>query len=108
VFLPTLVAAKRAGLKTYRLLAERYVRASDRKWVSGAARPSEPLLGTPDIRSLADLTYAYQTVAGMQLVPINWRIAVQLAIVTLLPLTPLALTVLSDAEIASMLLGVLF
>ena len=43
-----------------------------------------------------------------QLVPINWRIAVQLAIVTLLPLTPLALTVFSDAEIASMLLGVLF
>ena len=47
VFLPTLVAAKRAGLKTYGLLAERYVRAFDRKWVSGDARPSEPLLGSP-------------------------------------------------------------
>ena len=35
VFLPTLVAAKRAGLKTYGLLAERYVRAFDRKWISG-------------------------------------------------------------------------
>jgi hypothetical protein len=41
-------------------------------------------------------------------VPINWRIAMQLALVMLLPMAPLALTILTDVELASMLLGLLF
>jgi hypothetical protein len=107
VFVPTLVAAKRAGLKTYGLLAERYVRSFDRKWLGSEAGSNE-LLGTPDIRTLADLSKAYEIVAGMRLVPINWGIAMQLAIVMLVPMAPLALTVLTDVEVASMLLGLLF
>jgi hypothetical protein len=108
VFIPTLIAAKRAGLKTYGLLAERYVRKFDRKWLGNETEPDDLLLGTPDIRSLADLSKAYDIVAGMRLVPINWGIAIQLAIVMLVPMAPLALTVLTDVELASMLLGLLF
>lgn len=109
VFVPTLVAAKRAGLKAYGLLAERYVRNFDRKWASSDAGSHDDLpLGTPDIRALADLSKAYDIVAGMRLVPINWGIAMQLAIVMLVPMAPLALTVLTDVELASMLLGLLF
>lgn len=108
VFVPALVAAKRTGLKTYGLLAQRYVRDFDGKWLGSGARPDETLLGNPDIRSLADLSHAYGVVAGMRLVPINWRIAMQLAIVMLVPMAPLAFTILTDVELASMLLGLLF
>jgi hypothetical protein len=110
VFVPTLIAAKRAGLKTYGLLGERYARAFDRKWLQGAdgPAPSDALLGNPDIRSLADMRQAYDLVASMRLVPINWGIAMQLAIVMLVPMAPLALTILTDVELASMLLGLLF
>ena len=107
-FVPNLVATKRAGLKTYGLLAQRYVRDFERKWVGGDARPDAALLGNADIRSLADLSHAYGVVANMRLVPIDWRIAMQLAIVMLIPMAPLALTLLTDVELASMLLGVLF
>jgi hypothetical protein len=108
VFVPTLVAAKRQGLKTYGLLAQRYIQDFDRKWFGSSAPPDTTLLGNPDIRSLADLGHAYGIVAGMRLVPINWGIAMQLAIVMLVPMAPLALTVLTDVELASMLLGLLF
>jgi hypothetical protein len=108
VFVPTMIGAKRAGLKTYGLLAERYVRAFDRKWIAEGAQPSDALLGNPDIRSLADMRQAYDIVANMRLVPINWGIAMQLAIVLLVPMAPLALTILTDVELASMLLGLLF
>lgn len=108
VFIPTLVAAKRTGLKAYGLLAQRYVRDFDRKWLDPSAPRDAALLGNPDIRSLADLSHAYGIVAGMRLVPINWGIAIQLAIVMLVPMAPLALTVLTDVELASMLLSLLF
>jgi hypothetical protein len=108
VFVPTLVAAKRTGLKTYGLLAQRYIRDFDDKWLGSNVRTDDALLGNPDIRSLADLNHAYGIVAGMRLVPINWGIAIQLAIVMLVPMAPLALTVLTDVELASMLLGLLF
>jgi len=108
VFIPTLVAAKRTGLKTYGMLAQRYVRDFDRKWLDDEARPQDALLGNPDIRTLADLSHAYDRVASMRLVPINWGIAIQLAIVVLVPMAPLALTVLTDVELASMLLSLLF
>ena len=108
VFVPALVAAKRTGLKTYGLLAQRYVREFDGKWLGTGAQPADTLLGNPDIRSLADMSHAYDVVSSMRLVPINWRIAMQLALVMLVPMAPLALTILTDVELASMLLGLLF
>ena len=95
-------------MKTYGLLAQRYVRDFDRKWLGTGARPDDTLLGNPDIRSLADMSHAYDVVSSMRLVPINWRIAMQLALVMLVPMAPLALTILTDVELASMLLGLLF
>ena len=107
-FVPNLVAAKRTGLKTYGLLAQRYALDFERKWIDNDARPNDPLLGNPDIRSLADLSHAYDVVSQIRLVPINWRIAMQMAFVVLAPMAPLALTIFTDVELASMLLGLLF
>jgi len=107
-FVPNLVAAKRMGLKTYGSLAQRYALDFERKWIDNDVRPNDPLLGNPDIRSLADLSHAYDVVSQIRLVPINWRIAMQMAFVVLAPMAPLALTILTDVELASMLLGLLF
>ena len=48
VFAPQLAVAKRAGLREYGTLAERYVREFDTKWLRGAP-PEEPLIGSADI-----------------------------------------------------------
>ena len=46
VFGPKLAAAKRAGLREYGTLAQRYVREFDGKWLRGGAPADEPLVGT--------------------------------------------------------------
>ena len=43
VFGPKLEAAKRAGLREYGTLAQRYVREFDGKWLRGGAPADEPL-----------------------------------------------------------------
>ena len=43
VFAPKLEAAKRAGLREYGTLAQRYVREFDNKWLRGDAPIDEPL-----------------------------------------------------------------
>jgi len=58
VFAPQLAQAKRTGLREYGTLAERYVREFDAKWLRGGAPADEPLVGSGDIQSLADLAMA--------------------------------------------------
>ena len=58
VFAPQLAEAKRTGNREYGTLAMRYVREFDAKWLRGGAPTDEPLVGSGDIQSLADLTIA--------------------------------------------------
>ena len=48
------------------MLAARYAREFDRKWLRGGAPADEPLLGSGDIQSLADLGNSYEVVKEMQ------------------------------------------
>jgi hypothetical protein len=56
LFLRKLWACKVEGLSDYSALAERYVNEFDRKWLDAGPAAGEPLLGTADIQSLADLS----------------------------------------------------
>ena len=56
LFTPQLAEAKRTGNREYGTLAERYVREFDAKWLRGGAPAEEPLVGSGDIQSLADLS----------------------------------------------------
>ena len=68
VFSSKLETARREGRRTYRNFAARYVQDFDRKWLGG--KPAdEPLLGTPDIQSLADLQNSAEAVRTMRVVP---------------------------------------
>lgn len=107
-FIPKLAAAKRAGLREYGTLAQRYVREFDHKWLRGGAPPTEPLVGSADIQSLADLGNSYDVVKGMSPVPFTVQTVMQLAAVTLLPVLPLMLIVVPLEEVVARLIKVVF
>ena len=106
VFGPKLAAAKRAGLREYGTLAQRYVREFDGKWLRGGAPADEPLVGSADIQSLADLGNSFEVVRGMRLVPFTGQTVLQLAVATLLPVLPLTLTMISLEELLGRLLKI--
>ena len=108
VFSVQLSWAKRRGLYDYGTFAEGYVRTFDRKWLRGAAPQSEPLLGSSDIQSLADLGNSFSIVRNMQLAPITRLAILHLAAAVLVPLIPLLLTVMPLEELAKKLLGLVF
>ncbi|HTZ41074.1 MAG TPA: hypothetical protein VMB77_13005 [Syntrophales bacterium] len=84
-------SAKVKGLSDYSALAERYVNEFDRKWLGAGPAPGEPLLGTTDIQSLADLSNSFSIVREMRLVPVSPILLMYLAVAALLPLLPLVL-----------------
>jgi hypothetical protein len=90
LFAPQLAQAKRTGNREYGTLAERYVREFDAKWLRGGVRADEPLVGSSDIQSLADLANSFEVVRTMQLPPITKGAFLRLVAATLAPLVPLA------------------
>ena len=108
VFLPNLAAAKRTGLREYGLLAQTYAREFDRKWLRGGSAPDEPLLGSGDIQSLADLGNSFAVVKEMRLLPFSLQTVLQLAVTTLLPVGPLLLTMIPLDELLERALKMVF
>lgn len=108
VFVPPLAAVKRDALREYGQLARRYVDEFDDKWLRGRAAPDEPLVGSADIQSLADLGNSFEIVNGMRTVPITRAAVVQLLTMTLLPLAPLLLTIFSLEELLKRFLTIIF
>jgi hypothetical protein len=108
VFTFQLAQAKRAGLREYGTLAERYVREFDAKWLRGGAPADEALVGSGDIQSLADLGNSYEVVRTMHLAPVTKEMIIQLAVATLAPIVPLALTMMPLEQLLKTLFGILF
>ncbi len=108
VFVPKLRMIRRVGKDEYGTLAQRYVREFDRKWLRGGAVADEPLVGSADIQSLADLRNSYAVVEDMKWAPFTLQNVLQLAVTTLLPVAPLLLTVFSMEQLLDRMLKVLF
>jgi hypothetical protein len=107
VFAPQLALAKRTGLREYGRLAERYVREFDTKWLRAGAPDGEPLLGSADIQSLADLANSFEVVKSMQLAPITRDGLIRLFGATIAPLLPLVLTMMSLQDLLKRLFGMI-
>lgn len=107
VFAPTLLALQRQGEREYGVLAARYTREFHAKWIGGDAPANEPLVGSADIQSLADLANSYEVVRGMRWVPFGRDTIIQVAVPILAPFLPLALTVVPADEILKKLFGML-
>ena len=85
---PNLAKVRRTGLLEYGRLANSYTASFHREWVSNGEAPKEPLLGTSDIQSLADMGNSFAFVDKMTVVPITKRLVLQLAGQATLPLIP--------------------
>jgi hypothetical protein len=90
VFSPKLWKCRLNGLADYMAFADSYVDQFDRKWVR-SKHQDEPLLGTPDIQSLSDLSNSVQIVLKMRLAPTNMRVLTYVIAAVALPMLPLAL-----------------
>jgi hypothetical protein len=108
VFTPQLAEAKRKGNREYGTLAERYVREFDAKWLRGGVPAGEPLVGSGDIQSLADLSNSFEVVRTMGIAPVTKQGIFQLVAAALAPIVPLALTMMPLEELLKKLFGMLF
>lgn len=106
VFSPQLEAGRKGQLE-YGALASRYVREFERKWLRGGAKSDEPLLGSADIQSMADMSNSFAIAEGMRWAPFTWKTVLHLAATTLLPVLPLTLTMFSAQEVLDRLLKIL-
>jgi hypothetical protein len=60
------------------------------------------------VMSLADVGKGFEVVRTMRLAPVTKEMIVQLAVATLAPIVPLALTIMPLEELLKRLLGILF
>jgi hypothetical protein len=92
-FVPRLLTVKQRGLLDYGRLAAAYTADFDRKWLHGDTQPREPLLGTADVQSLADLANSFEVIRSMRLIPVGLYQVVLIAGAAAVPMLPLLLTV---------------
>ena len=90
------------------MLASRYVKEFDLKWVRGEAMKNEEFIGSGDIQSLADLGNSFQVIQEIQPFPFGRDAVVRIVVMTLIPTSPLVLTMIPLEELIKKLLGVLF
>jgi hypothetical protein len=108
VFSPHLMRAKRAGQREYGRLASRYVEEFDQKWVRGGAPADEQLIGSSDIQSLADLGNSFEIIKGIRPIPFTKEAVIQFIVIIMLPVLPLALTIMPLEELITKFLSVIF
>jgi hypothetical protein len=91
VFTDKLWASRTKGFIAYTILSARYVRAFETKWTDGSTPEGEPLLGSADLQSLADLTNTVSVVKSMRWITVGPRLLLMMALASVAPLTPLLL-----------------
>jgi hypothetical protein len=89
ILTPKLVRVKLASLHKYAALGTAYVGAFDAKWIQGSGSDREPLLGTADIQSLADLSNSFSVIREMRILLIDKRVLIGLGIPAIFPMIPL-------------------
>ena len=94
-FAGRLVDVKQRGSLDYGALAQDYVRSFDTKWLRKSdTRQSEPMLGSADLQSLADLANSFDVIRGMRIIPIGPSQLLLLVGAAVLPVLPLVLFVI--------------
>lgn len=106
-FTPLLVETKIKGNLWYGALASRYADEFERKWIQRGVSGDEPLVGSADIQSLADMGGSFELVDRMRMVPFGKETVIQLLAISGAPLLPLTLTLFSPQEVFKRLLEAL-
>lgn len=103
-FAVRLALERRAGLRDYGVLAMEYAEGFQKKWMGPTRPDGEPLVGSADIQSLADLAGGHDIVAEMRLFPLSSRALLALAVILVIPYLPLTLTMFPVDELINRLL----
>ena len=103
VFFPLLARTRRQGLREFSALAGVYNYSFAEKWIRGKAPEGEPLLGSSDIQSLADLGNSYQFARQMKLFPFSLQEIIKLTVIAAAPMLPLLPLVMPIEEILKVL-----
>jgi hypothetical protein len=103
-FVLQLARAKREAGREYGVLSTRYVDEFRDKWLRGR-RGDEPVLGSADLQSLADLAGANEALRNTGFFPMGRRAVVNLAIAIALPFAPLLLTLIPFDELVQRVLS---
>ena len=106
-FASQLNRVRRRGTEEYGALASRYVADFDRKWLRGGGTADEPLVGTADLQSLADLGGSLEVVQTMRPVPFRRQALIPIMTAVGVPLLPLLLTEFQLDELLNKLAGIL-
>jgi hypothetical protein len=106
-FAPMLRATRREGLENFAALGQRYAGEFERKWFFHGAPADEPLIGSADIQSLADLRNGFVVVKDLARVPFSMQHVLSMAVITLLPVAPLLFTLFSVEQLVDRLLKVI-
>jgi hypothetical protein len=107
-FIFQLEQARRKASVEYGLFASNYVDDFRSKWIQHGAQGSEPLLGTPDIQSLADLSNSFNVISDIRLLPFGKETIIRLLALLILPLLPLTLTIVPLKQIVDWLIKLAF
>jgi hypothetical protein len=108
VFGPQLAHVKREGLRRYGALGQDYVRAFRQKWLKDSPPPDEPLIGSGDIQSLADLGNSYGAAEQMRIAPIRPASIAYFVAAFLAPIAPLLLTVMPAETLLDRIVELIF
>jgi hypothetical protein len=108
LFSPQMARTKLDGVRRYAALGQRYVRDFRGKWMAGSAPADEPLIGTGDIQSLADLANSYGVAEQMRIVPVRPMTLILFIGSFVAPMLPLALTMVPLNKLLSQLIGMAF
>ena len=107
-FVVHLEEAGRKAAREFGVLSSHYVDGFRQKWILHGAGETGPVLGTPDLQSLADLGNSFKTVADIGLFPFSKDEVIRLVGLLILPLMPLTLTIVSPKQIIDLLLKLAF
>lgn len=107
-FAPRLIRVRQDGLLDYGTLAAGYVHAFDDKWIRQKAWQREPLLGSADVQSLADLANSFAVIRSMRIVPVSLFQVLLLIAAAAVPVLPLALFIVPLDELVLKALGAIF
>jgi hypothetical protein len=93
VMTPRLLKIRERGLLEYGAFDTRFVRDFHTKWLAGPPPADEPLVSTPDISALADLSAGFELVDDMKVILVDKQLLLGLGVPIAFPLIALALAV---------------
>jgi hypothetical protein len=108
VFSLRLARLKRTGLRRYGALGQTYVREFRAKWLDPGSPPAEPIVGSGDIQSLADLGNSFASAEQMRLAPLRLSATIYFVVAFLAPIAPLLLTVMPAEKLLAQAIGLVF